>query len=489
MRDPLRFVSGSLACVLLLFCSTLVAQDFAAETAEEKASREQFEQELAAIKALSRPRDIFEFDFDPIAFDRVVVEDELGRGHVFFYLAFRIRNLVAEDEDVLAEKYSRYNQVLDSIIQQYDGIEKDVAAGGRLRMENASALRDQETGVIVKRPALKVKPRKISITSLVIDEHGTRFRALDPMPYTDDPEAFDFEDHGATAVNIPYMRVHDLVEEELRTRLFNTDEIRRLEIPPYDPEQPSTFTNPDGELDQKDGFGMCQGEVKGVIIYPRLNPQANHLTIRVHGLANNLRFDIPEKLPRLKVEDYFNMRIKRRTYVLEYERTGDEFYRGRDAFDLVRQGYRWVSSFQRLHRRRDYALSRYFLNNIRLREETTEQVEVTFPVVDGQDQVTVEVPKILNDQVRDELLDYYRQQQREVPEEYAAKLEALDAEMAALAERYDDPESDYRQDQKKAWQSLLEKQRSLIEETRAALDWSLRKTISNQWLIEGNQYQ
>jgi hypothetical protein len=45
-------------------------------------------------------------------------------------------------------------------------------------------------------------------------------------------------------------------------------------------------------------------------------------------------------------------------------RPGDEHFRHLDEYELVKGGWEWVNTFQRLHQRKSIAYAKYFLGNI-----------------------------------------------------------------------------------------------------------------------------
>ena len=75
-----------------------------------------------------------------------------------------------------------------------------------------------------------------------------------------------------------------------------------------------------------------------MIIFDRLNDLGNDFTFYINGLSNKQRYAWPEVLPQGKVEDYFNLRVKRRTFVVRIGRTGDEFYLDRKPFSIRSTG-------------------------------------------------------------------------------------------------------------------------------------------------------
>jgi len=441
-----------------VLCTVLVAGLAAQDTSET------FDRELQELRDLSRGGDYFEVEFEPLLLDRVLIENRLGQGSVYHYLVFRIRNRVADSGDFLEKKYSHYNEVLDAIVKEHEGIEKDTSAGGALKLDS-----EREYDPIVSRPNLENRTRSLRLSALVTDDRGRPLRLLGPSeaPMV---EEFTFDDRRKTRTDVAYLRVHRKVEELTDRKLLTTTQINQLEIPPYDAGKPSNFTDDDGE---PIGFGMVQGEVVGVLIFDRLNVYANSFEVKIYGLSNKMRFNIPEKLPKGKVEDYYNMEILRRTYVLDYRRRGDEYFRDQDPFVLADHGYEWVRTFQRIDNKRDIALARYWLHNIRLERDQqrshTFQIERTkeedFSEAETVD-ITIQVPLLHDATIKSQLTDHYSDWIAAHPAHYDEKLAELEQHTDRIIGRYDGLEGGYFEEQLEAWRALLAEEREVIAEDK-----------------------
>ena len=66
---------------------------------EEEVASEQFLQDRAQLQAMvdERQTDVYELDFRPLDFDRVLVKDRTGTEHVYHYMTFRIVNRVSDN--------------------------------------------------------------------------------------------------------------------------------------------------------------------------------------------------------------------------------------------------------------------------------------------------------------------------------------------------------------------------------------------------------
>ncbi|TVR44939.1 MAG: hypothetical protein EA402_05720 [Planctomycetota bacterium] len=436
-----------------------------------------YEQEIATLRAMvDEPRDteIYELDFRPINFDRILVRDRLGENQVFHYLRFRLRNRVSASAEYLSEHATVYNEILDNMVREYDFLRKDTEGGASLVMD-AEALEDRRMAVILERQALRVRTRQVSLTVIGTNEHGTRFRLFDVEPGTGPQEAFNFPDRSLSVSNGNFsQRIREAIEERYRQRLYTTREIRELEIPPYDANRPTTF---------EDGYGMAQGEIFGVIIFDRLNDHGNHFTFEFQGLSNKQRFNWPERLPQGRVEDYFNLRVLRRTYVVELSRRGDEFNLDRKPFEMGFTGWRWIERFMRLEQRRAIAYSRYHRHNIRLPEETTRQA--SFATVDRQGNATqgnTSVAVLHDASVASNFWTHYNRIRSTWRQRYDARI----AEHAAHGQRVVAPyappadpqrvtadEIQRRADELAAWQGVLERHQARLRERQQELDRSL----------------
>jgi hypothetical protein len=99
------------------------------------------------------------------------------------------------------------------------------------------------------------------------------------------------------------------------------------------------------------------------VLFNRLSVYGNKITLEIRGLSNKFRLRKPET-PPTEVSNYVMSHYMRRVYVLHYVRPGDEYFRHLDSFQLVKSGYEWVNTFQRLDHRKVMAYSKYFIDNI-----------------------------------------------------------------------------------------------------------------------------
>ncbi len=359
MRCPSRFArSRSLAMPTLALVAALTSalpmRSFAAETAETNQASQEYLDDKAALEAMvnSRDMELFEMSFEPLSFDRVTLPDRTGRERVYNYLAFRLRNQVADKSSKLLSQAKGYNDVLESITKQYEMAKKVEGNGTRLDIEGIESKEGIEgnDAIIVQRLDAQTHKKKMSITVLGYDENGARIRLLDEPVGSGQQESFNFPDLGDTARSAIAERVKDKVEEKEGRELYTLDKIRTIELPPYD-----------GTKRQENGW--AEGEIYGMAMFNRLTDYGDYFTFEVRGLSNKLRVRWPDTEAG-KVENYLDMRVFRRVYVLHYDRIGDEYFRELDPFKLTKDGWEWINTFQRNDQRRNMAYARYFLNNI-----------------------------------------------------------------------------------------------------------------------------
>ena len=433
------------------------------------------DQAIAELKAMvADPRDTeeYELDFEPLAFDRILVRDRLGENKVFHYMTFRLRNRVSDSADYLTKHASVYNEVLDGMVREYGFLRKETEGGIKLVVDDVQALEDERMATILERVALKARPRKVNLTVVGYDQHGTRFRLFDVDPGNGPQEDFNFADRSlVVAKSNYYKRVHEVIEERYRQRLYTTHEIRDLQIPVYQPDLPTTFP---------DGYGMAQGEVNGVIIFDRLNDLGNEFTFYLNGLSNKQRFSWPEILPQGKVEDYFNMRATRRTFVVRLSRTGDEYNLDRKPFTIRSSGWKWVERFLRLEQRRAIAYSRYYQHNIRLPEEA--RTDKSYTTVDDNGnavQGTTQVAVLHDAGVAADFWSHYDRIRSTWPERYEQIIAAHKVHGEKVREPYVVPEDAMRvteeevarkQAEDAAWADLLQRHQALLNDRKDKLD-------------------
>lgn len=332
---------------------TLAGADEAGQPSQE------YRQQKAELEELltKRDLDLYELHIQPGKIGRVVLVDRLGRDRVFNYLTLTVRNQATLDQAQLATRAKGYNEVLQAMAQQYEKTRVDAEGGGKLRMDGLEG----KDGVIIERTESQLKTRTVSLSVLATDDEGTRIRLLDETPGKGPQEDFAFADQGHPQSATVMKAVKEKAEEIEGGRLLTADELRQYPLPPFD--GVTRVESPDITDPKHDMHGWYVGEAHVVIIFSRLNDYGDRFTFQVNGLCNKLRFRgaAPEAG---KPANYFLARTMRRTYVLHFDRPGDEFFRDLDRFDLTRAGYEWVDSFQRTDARRTSAYARYFLDGI-----------------------------------------------------------------------------------------------------------------------------
>ena len=353
----------------------------------------------------SRDTEIFELDFKPLEVDRILLRGGPGGEEVYHYITFRLRNRVSDNAKFLIEHASAFNEVMDAITKEYEGLTFSTEGGPRLDLQDASAIEDKELATIVDRADLKVRSRAVNITVRVDDENTTRFRLFDEEPGEGPQEAFDFEDLGETRYGQAFRRVREAIEEKEGRRLLSVHEIRGKELKPYDPQV-------------RDDEGVAQGEVYGVLVFDRWPVEGDRFRVRIQGLSNKLRFgdfQIREGTPEPKdqVQDYFNARIMRRTYQMTIERPGDEYFLDQAEPRIVSHGWTWAPAFERVKHRASMAYAKYYLDNIELEEERT-----------GPDGL----PQLHDPEIAVAARDYYDQSVTTLEERFQQRIDAVAAE-------------------------------------------------------------
>lgn len=376
----------------------------------------------------SRSLDVFELDFTPLAMDRILVRNRDGLEEEYHYLTFRLINRVSDNTQYLLKHTSRYNEVLKAITEQFQAEQIKLKVdpdGARLSVEGVA---EAKMGVIVERADLRVLPRRVNLTATVWDENGSRIRFFDQAPYKGPQERFDFADQGAARQSSYSLRVKEAIEERVGRRLRTVNEIRTLDIPPYDAKV-------------IDAEGVAKGMIYGVFIFDRLPVEGDTFMVQVNGLSNKLRFRTPNH-ERNQIADYFNARVLRRTYVMTFDRIGDEYYHDLDPFILKEHGWRWLTTFQRLRLRKTKAYLDYYFDNIRLEEERSRRQSFEYSDFRGDEarkvQEEIEVPVLHDEKVRDDFWNYSGDvRTREVPGLYQSKQEGLNTKRTRVQSYYE----------------------------------------------------
>lgn len=311
--------------------------------ADEANMSQSAQDDLAALRQMLTSRDLEEYEVavEPISLDRVLVRDRLGREHLYHYLAFRVRNVVAESREVLVAKSTRYNEILQQMATEYAAF-AEVKDDVELQVHGETVL---------DRADQRSRTRKLNITCLAYDENGSAIDVLDEPVGSGPQKAFNIPDYGDYVAGSPLDLIRDKAEEQLGRKLLTLDEIRAKDLPTYDPSQ------------QDEETFSAVGEVFGVVVFNRLNDHGDSFTIELRGLSNKLRVRKAETAAG-EVENYSDTRILRRVYTMSYERPGDEHFRDLDRFELAESGWRWIDTFQRLSKRADMAYVRFFLDNL-----------------------------------------------------------------------------------------------------------------------------
>jgi hypothetical protein len=339
-------LSGFAAAVLS--CLSLGAM--AADKDVGNASNQDYLDQKAELENLVSSRDIelFELNFQPLEFDRVLMRNRINQTQVFHYLSFRIRNQVTDRTKQQAAQPSRYSEILQQLAKDFESTPEE--ADAIVKGGNDATL----DGRVAER-----RDRAVNISVIAFDENGSRIRLLDEPVGSGPQEQMDFPDQGVTSVGTSFRSVRDKVEEKAGRRLLTVDEIRAKPLPLYDSEK----------LDEE---GVAEGEIYGVLLFDDLTAYGDAFTVHVRGLNNKFRMRKAgeEKLvahqeaPKGELDNYLTTRLFRRVYVLHYSRPGDEYYQDLDKMTLVKSGWEWTESFQRLEQRSNVAYVRYFLENI-----------------------------------------------------------------------------------------------------------------------------
>lgn len=379
----LRRLSLSLTALACLG-QPLAAVDVNQPSPEFQAEKAQLEEMLA-----SRQLDLFELQFIPGKLDRIVVRDRRGRDHVFNYLIFSVRNQATVDPAAMAARAKGYNEVLQSIAQQYEQAKIDTEGGVKLAIDGVEG----QDGVVLERTEAQPRKRAVAITATAVDENGTRIRLLDEPPGSGPQEQFAFPDLGETSIAAINQRILERIEEQEGRKLLSTEALRGYPLPPFD--GVSRVEAPDINDPAHDMHGWLVGEAHAVVLFPRLSDHGDRFTVQINGLCNKLRFRHPA-VEAGKPENYFQTRVLRRTMVLQFDRPGDEFSRDLDRFVLASHGYRWVESFQRTDVRRTIAYARFFLDNLADEKGAlnTQTMDQFWPYYDEQRQAHATLPDL-----------------------------------------------------------------------------------------------
>lgn len=337
--------AATLATAMSFALAGVAAQLQGAEVAEFGTPNQEYLDQKAELEKLvqSRDTDLYELNFEPLMMDEISLKDKAGKLHVYTYLTFRLRNEIKDATKPTIAKPSRYNEILKSITEQYEYAKVD---GAQLAVDGVEGA----DGVIVDRENLKPRTRTVNITVVAYNEHGTRIQLLDDPVGSGVQNDFNFPDYGELSRDTVLKRVREEVEEVAQRRLLTVDEIRTKELPPYD-------------ASKRDVEGVAEGEAFGVVLFKRLSVYGDNITVEVRGLSNKFRIRAPEHKPE-EVGNYVASRFMRRVYILHYVRPGDEHFRHLDEYELVKGGWEWVNTFQRLQQRKSIAYAKYFLTNI-----------------------------------------------------------------------------------------------------------------------------
>ncbi|MFM2091383.1 MAG: hypothetical protein RLZZ127_1872 [Planctomycetota bacterium] len=373
-------------CLIMALAAAAGAADSAlgdvGEPSEEyKKDRAELENMLAR-----RDMDLYELQFEPMQMDRVVLRNRLGREKAYDYLVFRIRNQVTDSTERLALKAKGYNEVLASVAEQYAIAKVEQGDGVRLRVDGVEGA----DGVILERQEAKPRTRTAHLSASAWNEHGSRLHLLGEItdgaerltweretaalraerrdgdvkePPTGRPDPM-FADPGDPDAQHSEDEVRRAVEERFGRRLLTAGELRARPLPPFDGVariQVADIESPEYAMN-----GWFVGEAYGVFVFDALSYRGRSITLAVNGLSNKMRRDPKQAEPEAgKVDNYFQRRWLRRSYQLQFERRGDEYYRDQDPFRMVRSGWTWQPAFVRLDAKREIAYGSYFLDNIR----------------------------------------------------------------------------------------------------------------------------
>jgi len=204
--------------LLLALTAWLPAEDIANPSQEYLDQRA----ELEAMTG-TRNLDLYEVTLEPIAFDRLVVEDRLGGAASYGYLAFRIRNQIGASHAIPISQSKGYNEVLDTIVRQYEQARVTKEHGVVLAVDGVEG----KEGVIIERSDAQAGNRALDLSFQLTDEHGSRQRVIEDPSAPGAQDSFAFPDQGTTVQASVSSAVRDRVEEVLGRRLLTLDEIRR----------------------------------------------------------------------------------------------------------------------------------------------------------------------------------------------------------------------------------------------------------------------
>ena len=351
MSSPRRPRTLSLLLAIAAACPAL---------AGEAATDEQYQKELAGLKALTENRDLelFELSCEPLALDRLVVTSKTGETRAFNYLVFRLRNLATDSTKALALKAKGYNEVLQEMAEKYKDTKIDQDGGVKLKVDGVS---DPKEAIILERQEGKPKQRTVNLSVVAWDERGSRIGLLDYPAGATPQYTWQFPDLGSESRASTYRHVHDLIEEKLHRKLFSPDQIRATKLEPFDGVK--RIETDDIENSKYDTKGWFAGETYGLIIFDKFSERGQKITIELRGLSNKFRVRAPASQAG-KVDNYLETRYQRRTFVLTYDWPGDEYFRHEDTFRLLSAGYQWVDTFIRQDVRASIATTKYFFDNI-----------------------------------------------------------------------------------------------------------------------------
>jgi len=337
--------AATLATIASFALTGVASQLHSAEVAEFGTPNQEYLDQKAELEKLiqSRDADLYELNFEPLTMDEISLKDKTGTLHVFSYLTFRLRNEIKDATKPTIAKPSRYNEILKAITEQYEFAKVE---GSQLAIDGVKGA----DGVVMERENLKPRTRKVNITVIAYNEHGTRIQLLDEPVGGGVQNDFNFPDYGELSRDTVLKRVREEVEEVAQRRLLTVDELRIKELPPYD-------------ATKRDDEGVAEGEAFGVVLFNRLSVYGDNITVEVRGLSNKFRQRVADAKPE-EVGNYVGARYMRRVYTLHYVRPGDEHFRHLDEYGLVKGGWEWVNTFQRLHQRKSMAYAKYFLTNI-----------------------------------------------------------------------------------------------------------------------------
>jgi len=297
--------------------------------------------ELEKMLQAPRDTDLYELSFQTLEIDRILLKDRTGHEHVFHYVTFRLRNEITDDTKQLAAKATRYNEILQEAAKQYEA-QKAV-------VENAVTLTVAGEKVL-DRQDVRSRARRVSITAMAYDENGSRFRLLDEPIGSGPQENFNFPDLGVVSNGSSYDHVVHEISTKVGRTLKSVDDIRKLELPPYNPAK-------------KDEEGVAEGEVFGVLVFNRLSIHGDEFTFQVRGLSNKLRTRKPDAA-KGALDNYLETHVWRRVYVMHFSRPGDENFEDLHRFTLTKAGWEWVDTFQRINQRASVAYVKYFMDNL-----------------------------------------------------------------------------------------------------------------------------